>query len=116
MRDVPCCLQSSDKCCCSGEGKLDITPTDDEIPMFPYITAFYSLSTVLLSTLSQLKVKRTLLYYDACVNYAMLVFFNSSLVVVNPSLPASAKKLIITYTTNFMHASSGSPPNVETSV
>ena len=43
--------------------------------MFPYITAFYSLSTVFLSTLLQLKVKRTLLYYDACVNYAMLVFF-----------------------------------------
>ena len=50
--------------------------TDDKIPMFPYITAFYSLSTVLLSrvlsTLLKLKVKCTLLYYDACVNYAML--------------------------------------------
>ena len=41
--------------------------TDDEMPMFPYITAYYSLSTVLLSTLLKLKVKHTLLYYDACV-------------------------------------------------
>ena len=78
MKDVgmPWCLQSSNKCCCSGEGKLDIAPTDDEIPMFLYITAFYLLSTVLLSTLLKLKVKRTLLYYDACVNYAMLVFLS----------------------------------------
>ena len=30
-------------------------PTDDEIPMFPYINAFHSLSTVLLST--QLKTE-----------------------------------------------------------
>ena len=41
---------------------------DLPIPMFPYITAFYSLSTVLLSTLLKLKVKSTI---DACVNYAM---------------------------------------------
>ena len=41
---------------------------DLPIPMFPYITAFYSLSPVLLSTLLKLKVKSTI---DACVDYAM---------------------------------------------
>ena len=62
-----------------------------------------------------LRVKCTMLYYDASFNYAMqeesLVFHNS-LVAVNPSLLHLKNSSVITYT-NFMHASSGLPPEIE---
>ena len=48
---------------------------DDEAPMFPYIIAFYSLSTVLQKPLHTVKTESgmhsTLLYYDACVMQIM---------------------------------------------
>ena len=56
-----------------------------------------------------------MLYYDASFNYAMqeesLVFHNS-LVAVNPSLLHLKNSSVITCT-NFMHASSGLPPEIE---